>query len=353
MARSEGGRLLYADLLRVAATLAVVTLHISAGWIASVPVTSQAWAVFNVYDSLMRWCVPVFVMLSGMFLLDPKKNVTPGSLLLRHIPRIVIALLVWSAAYAAAGLLLGGGFSLNAFLSALRDVLWGKLHYHLWFLPMIVGLYLVTPVLRAFVRGASRGDFHWFFLLVFLFAMVFPTLLALRPSQTLTTWLGRLNVRLVLGYVGYYVAGYYLKTYTLGRIAEFVIYALGLGGAAVTVWGTALLSHRAGESVFALYDYFAPNVAAMAVAVFVLFRYVLGVSEERSRRQRVVGLSSITFGIYLCHDLFIMLLRHFGVSTLSFAPALSVPLLSLGVFLCAAALAWLISKIPLAGRYLT
>lgn len=201
--------------------------------------------------------------------------------------------------------------------------------------------------------GQAGGDFHWFFLLVFLFAMVFPTLLALRPSQTLTTWLGRLNVRLVLGYVGYYVAGYYLKTYTLGRIAEFVIYALGLGGAAVTVWGTALLSHRAGESVFALYDYFAPNVAAMAVAVFVLFRYVLGVSEERSRRQRVVGLSSITFGIYLCHDLFIMLLRHFGVSTLSFAPALSVPLLSLGVFLCAAVLAWLISKIPLAGRYLT
>lgn len=91
----------------------------------------------------------------------------------------------------------------------------------------------------------------------------------------------------------------------------------------------------------------------MAVAVFVLFRYVLGVSEERSRRQQISGLSSITFGIYLCHDLFIMLLRHFGISTLSFPPMISVPLLSLGIFLCASLLAWPLSKLPVLGRYLT
>ena len=64
MARGEGGRLVYADLLRVAATLAVVILHLSGGWISEVPVASGAWRVFNVYDGLTRWCVPVFVMLS-------------------------------------------------------------------------------------------------------------------------------------------------------------------------------------------------------------------------------------------------------------------------------------------------
>ena len=91
----------------------------------------------------------------------------------------------------------------------------------------------------------------------------------------------------------------------------------------------------------------------MSVAVFVLFRYVLGLSEERSRRQRAGGLARISFGVYLVHDFFIMLLRHFGVSTLSFAPALAVPALALGVFLCAALAAWPISKIPLVGKYLT
>jgi surface polysaccharide O-acyltransferase-like enzyme len=91
----------------------------------------------------------------------------------------------------------------------------------------------------------------------------------------------------------------------------------------------------------------------MAVAVFVLFRYVLGVSEERSRRQRLGGVAKITFGVYLVHEFFLMLLRHFGVTTLSFNPILSVPVLSAGVLVCSLAVAWLLSKIPLLGRYLT
>ena len=66
-------------------------------------------------------------------------------------------------------------------------------------------------MLRAFVRGAGRGDFHWFFLLVFVFTFLLPTLLRLRPSQTVSLYQSYLNIKLVLGYVGYYVLGYYLK----------------------------------------------------------------------------------------------------------------------------------------------
>ena len=35
MSRSEGPRLVYADLLRVAAMLAVIVIHVSAGWLES------------------------------------------------------------------------------------------------------------------------------------------------------------------------------------------------------------------------------------------------------------------------------------------------------------------------------
>ena len=199
MARGEGGRLVYADLLRVAATLAVVILHLSGGWISEVPVASGAWRVFNVYNGLTRWCVPVFVMLSGMFLLDPKKSLSYRSLFFRQILRIVAALVVWSVVYGLfARFLSGTPLTLSALIQVLRDLVWGRLHYHLWFLPMIVGLYLATPFLRAFVRGASRSDFHFFFLLVFVFAMLLPTLLRIRPSATLSTWTDKLQLELVL-----------------------------------------------------------------------------------------------------------------------------------------------------------
>ena len=115
-----------------------------------------------------------------------------------------------------------------------------------------------------------------------MFANLLPTLLRLWPNETVRLWVNNLNLHLVLGYVGYYVLGYYLKTYTLNRAAEYLIYLLGILGAVVTVGGTAWLSQQRGTLVQTLYNYDSPNIALMSVAVFVFFRYVLGVSEERS-----------------------------------------------------------------------
>lgn len=353
MARTTDGRLAYADLLRAIAAIAVIILHLAGSQMGAVGVTTTAWTTFNTYNGLVRWCVPVFVMLSGAFLLEPKKSERLPILLLR-ILRIFVALVVWAAVYALANhIATGGSLSWSGFKSALWSAVLGNTHYHLWFLYMIIGLYLVTPILRAFVRGASRADFHWFFALTFVVAFLLPTLLKFRPSQTVSLYLSRLDIHLVLGYVGYYVAGYYLKHFTIGRVAEAVIYICGVAGGFVTVCGTAVLSRQAGTLNDILYSYMAPNVCAMAVAIFVLFRYVLGISDERDRRRRMSGVAKISFGIYLVHDLFIMLLRALDITTLSFAPALSVPVLAGVVFLLSFATAWLLSKIPFIGPYLT
>lgn len=350
MAGKSGGRLLYADLLRVAATFAVVIIHISGAWFSDAAVGSAAWNTLNLYDGLTHWAVPAFLMLSGMFLLDPKREVTLHNLLFHHTLRLVVALVVWSVVYALYGAFLETGtITLHDLLEGVKALIWGKLHYHLWFLPMMIGLYLVTPILRGFVRGASSKELGWYFLLAFLFAMVLPTTLALRPSQTVSSWISQLDIRIVLSYASYYVLGYCLKTCALPVAAELAVYALGAAGAVWTVWGTAWLSQINGAR-FTFYNYNSPNIALMSAAVFLLFRRLPLRNESGGW---ISALSSITFGIYLCHDLFLMLLRHFGVSTLSFPPVLSVPLLALGVFLCAALVAWLLSKIPLVGRLIT
>ena len=292
MARTnEGGRLAYAELLRVVAMLAVIVLHVSGGWLESLPVGTTDWHALNMWDSLCRWCVPVFVMCSGMFLLDPQKALSWPSLFLRYILRMVTALLFWGAAYRLLYELAAGTLSPASLPRVLYAVILGNTETHLWYLTMTIGLYLLTPLLRAFVRGAKRSDFHWFFLVYALFMLVIPLFLRLRGSQTVALYANRLYLNFTLGFpplafVGYYLAGYYLKTYTLGRLAEGLIYVLGIAGGAFTVLGTSLLSRRAGALDVTLYSYLTPNVCAMAVAVFVLFRYVLGLSDERSRRQR-------------------------------------------------------------------
>lgn len=353
MAEKINGRVAYADLLRVFATLAVIVLHLAANPVSSLSVTTQAWQIANLYDGLVRWCVPVFVMLSGMFMLDPKRPLPLSKLLFHNCLRILTALFFWTWVYAFVD---NGVYSpAGLWSAALQTLQMGEYHFHLWFLYMILGLYLVTPILRAFCKGASRNDFHYFFLIAFLFASLLPTAFSLWPNATrfFHIWYDRLSIRLVLGYVGLYVAGYYLKEYTISRLAEAVIYVLGVLGAVATVWGTSLLSRQAGRFVQPLYEYTSPNVVCFAVAIVVLFRYVLGVSEERSRRQRLSGVAKITFGIYLVHELFILLLRFFGVTPLSFSIVASIPVLTAVVFLCSFALAWLFSKIPVLGHFLT
>ena len=100
MSKTIDGRLAYADLLRCAAMLAVIVLHVSGGSLEAAAVGSPAFQVLNVYDSLAHWCVPVFVMLSGMFLLDPKHSMPLSKLFFGHILRIAVALVVWGTAYA-------------------------------------------------------------------------------------------------------------------------------------------------------------------------------------------------------------------------------------------------------------
>lgn len=346
MAHTIDGRLAYADLLRVLATIAVVVLSTSIYWLDRAE-GGSGHTVLYTYDVLTRWCAPLFVMLSGAFLLDPKKSVRLRDIFLRYILRIVLAVLVWGTVYALLGC---KHFTWPNIKSALTEIIWGNTKYHLPFLCVFIGLYLVTPILRAFVRGASRRDLHWFFLLAFLFGSLLPALEAAFPGRTAlpSVWVGLLDIRVVLGYVGFYVAGFYLKNYTLGRLAEFLIYILGVLAVLAALWGI-----HAWPAASFLTDYHAPHVVLMSVAIFTLFRYVLGISDERSRRQRLGGVARISFGIYLIHVFFLMLLDYFGVTTLSFNPIVAVPVLSAVVFLCSFVLAWLISKIPLLGRFLT
>jgi len=358
MAEKINGRVAFADLLRVFASFAVIVFHLAGGQLSAVAVGSQSWQVLNLYHGLVHWCVPVFVMLSGMFMLDTKKGLPLTKLLFHNCLRIVICLMFWGGVYAIVGYCLDGGrFTWAGLWKAIWDALRGDTRYHLWFLYMILGLYLVTPILRAFCRGASRRDFHYFFVIALLFASILPTAFALWPRAgalpVLKLWYERLEVQLVMGYVGYYVAGWYLREYTLSRVAEALIYVFGIVGGVVTVWGTRVLSHGSGQLYEALYSFFAPNVVAFSVAIVVLFRYILGVSEERSRRQRLSGVARVTFGIYLVHDLFLTLLSRLGITVLSFAPVASVPLLAMVVFLLSFALAWLIHYIPFVGRWLT
>ena len=60
-------RVTYLDLLRVIAIFSMMMLHVCAAQFDKIEIASFSWQVLNVYDGIVRFCVPVFVMISGVF----------------------------------------------------------------------------------------------------------------------------------------------------------------------------------------------------------------------------------------------------------------------------------------------
>ena len=329
-------RIEYLDYLRVIATAAVVLLHISIqGW-GEVDVQSGQWMIYNVWNGLVRWCVPVFVMISGALFLNPKKKVTVYRLWTRNIPRILSAFLFWSVLYALYHLITRSGWTGHTFLMA---VLTGN--YHMWFLFLIIGLYLVTPLLRKI--SADRGMLNYFLVLALFFGFLIPTLrhqvipfsVSLTESDTISALLkdyDSMRLYLPLGYTGYFALGYYLYKRNLTPGERIVIYVLGALGFLMTISGTAVLSRNLGKANSSWYEYVSVNVLLESMAVFVLVRY-----SSRYWKEKVCtllqGMADKTFGIYLIHLLLVEFLADvIGLKSTLFTPVLSVPILAAFAF---------------------
>ena len=161
---SRRQRLLYPDLLRIIAMLAVVTLHVAMRDLQRVPLGSVDWHVMNLFDGAVRWCVPIYVMVSGVFLLKPSKNVDDLRAAYRRTIwralRLVTILLVWSLVYQVFHLRVANqSITATGVLSGLGSLWFGPVWYHLWFLYMLIPLYFLAPLLQLFL--ARTDPSHW------------------------------------------------------------------------------------------------------------------------------------------------------------------------------------------------
>ena len=142
------------DFLRVFAAFAVVCLHVSVVVVETNPdIHSHVWWVGNIADAFSRWCVPIFVMVSGALLLSRSSDLQPLEFYRRRMGRLFAPLMFWSLFYLLLSSYENGGFDPNL---VANSILQGQPYYHLWYLYMVVGLYLVTPLISQFVLTSSE-----------------------------------------------------------------------------------------------------------------------------------------------------------------------------------------------------
>lgn len=341
-------RIMYLDALRVFSIFAVVLLHICAMDWYTADVTTSHWQALNLYDGMVRFCVPVFIMISGAFFLAPEKNYTIKDIFTKKILRVLVAFLFWSFVY----LVCCKDVKTSGTMDFIYKWLTGS-RYHLWFPFTIISLYIISPFLREICK--NRRLCEYFLVLWFLGSSV-GTAVGFIPNvpQVVTTLKSYLVPQFVLGYPGYFVLGYYLSRYELSKKVHYISYVLAVLGAAATVAGTAYMSLKAGDGYSRLYEYIMPNNALVSAGVFLFFKSVIKNDTFGEAGNYFISLlSHLTFGIYLVHEMFIYIIeKEMNISTGVFNPFLSVPALGFIVFVLSAAVVFIISKIPILNKYI-
>lgn len=302
------------DVARIAAITAVVLLHAVAVVVTRdhTALGTATWWTANVVDSAVRWCVPVFIMISGALLLTPRREGL-RAFYRRRFSRIGIPLAAWSAFYLSVDLFVERW---NDWPDALHRILAGQPAVHLYFLFVLAGLYALTPFLRVLTAHAPRRTLWW--------AAVLTTALGV-ADQAISdlAGIGEANaVTRFLPYLGYYLLGHLLRDTVLGRRGAWIAGAVFVASVAATagVVGATALAHGEWNAQTAYaYDYLSPTVLAMSVALFLLFKPLTGrwrrlTAPDRdttAARRRLRTLADLSFGVFLVHLILLRELRSF------------------------------------------
>lgn len=337
----------FIDVLRTAATCAVVLMHTVTGVTDNMDMSlyPAAQKLFPVVRDLACWCVPVFIMISGYLFLQPERELTFGKMVTKYCRRIVLALFLFGVPYAWMELAVQeGGFRAGMLWQGVLRVLRWQSWSHMWYLYLILLLYLLTPAIRWVLRHSPGAVVAVLLAAMFLGGSILPFVRQWKgifptPSQ---------EAEGELIYLFYYLCGYLFacrKRYPKG-MAPFCVCA-----AALLASATAVLRFE-GFPVQMAYNY-------PFTVLFSLCLFGAGIAWEQGKEGGALksagfwaGAGKLCFGVYLIHPIFINLAyKCFKVTPLSLFGGASLPLFFLGILALSVGGAWLLRKIPVLEKY--
>ena len=327
-----------------------------------------------IYGSVLRPCVPLFVMITGALLLPVRGDAS--TFYKKRIPRVFYPFLIWSVLYNLfpwiTGLLgLNPQIILDFFPYAGEEVMqqsfsvsleyilmipfnFSILAVHMWYIYLLIGLYLYLPVFSAWVEKASERA-KLMFLLAWGVTLLLPYYYQFVSNYLWGTcsWNSFGMLYAFAGFNGYLLLGHYLKNleWSLKKTLAIGIPMFAVGYA-VTFLGfrhiTALPEYT-DEMLELFFTYCSLNVVMMTIPVFMLAKKVK-VSSERMKKA-LANLTVCGFGIYMIHYFFtgpsVVLMRAINMPI-----GLQIPVAAILAFAVSWGLVWLIYRTGKVAKYI-
>lgn len=330
-------RLVWCDAIRLLAFFMLLSCHAADPFYAAAAYASSGasadpelvqWGVR--WGSLVRPCVPLFVMLTGVLSLPVKGSME--SFYKKRIPRVFFPFLIWSVLYYLTPWitgLLGMDSSVviklfswaetdsQALSDGLANVVripyaFSFIACHMWYIYMLIGLYLYLPIFSAWVERATKRQKE-----IFLFIWALSTFLPYfteyvnKYSFGTCEWNSFGLFYYFAGFSGYMLLGHYIQHYIHWNWSKTLSVSLPLliGGFLITYSGYSYimeLPEKTPEQVELFWTYNTPNVAMMTIACFLMV-YRLRINPNSRISSWLSNLTVCGFGIYMIHYYFVYL----------------------------------------------
>lgn len=318
------------DLLRIVSTITVILIHsnyIYFGKHFAEPSGSLVWSIEALINIMTRFSVPAFVMISGAYNINKGRGIdfyikTSYKIFLPLVVAIVLMLPVdiiteilnhENPVYLIKPLLSGG-------------------YNNLWYLFMLAGLYILTPLINLMKKNVTIKQYRLIGVLLLLWSI---------GSQATSSQILPYSIGVVIAFVGYYVMGDIIYEFSKERMNQNykgnrVIISLVAIICVIVSYFTRFMGFNYYVSA-GFVTFFSPATVVFSLSIYYITSTI-------SIRRDFSWLSGMTFYIYLFHTMILRNLQRI-LESCAVSEILSIIILTIMTFMFSLMVAVLFDKV--------
>ena len=326
---------------RVIACFFVVILHASA---LNFYKFDSEWWKSNLFDSLSRVCVPLFIIITGALLINEQGKTY--SSLIKRFKKIIIVCCFWSLFYTIAD-----KFYPITPIEWVKRVAKNEFKFHLWYLYAMVGFYLSIPILSAIYTSLSKKTILY---IVVIWGVVSNIDLMYSAGIISNNFLKIYELTYFSDLIGYLILGKLLSDafeFIVNKRAAWFLMLCYLLSTTMIYLLTYLISMKGNNPNPFFYAYNSFFVIIASASIFIPLLYIGRDLGNKNKLNIVKKISEVTLGIYCIH-LFYMDLSKVALSYINMNKPgfLFIMIISISTLLLSFFTVSVMKKIPLLNK---
>ncbi len=340
-------RIVYADYLRIIGIIGVIGVHLSGDYISKTILFSPIWYQGLIYSSLTRSGALLFMMVSGLLLLDRPQSIDK---IPHRIERVLIPFLFWLLIIFLKLTFIDKIFVVNTvsdFITQFINCLLNPtiISEEFWYIHMIIGFYLMLPILYKWIKNTDKREIKYFLIVWF----IILTLSYFNVEFLLIKY-----VNLFTGHLGFFILGYYLhkekNRFTTSIPLGVFLFVLGTLFTFLSIYIPTLLNNELTLTYLGIQN-LTPGFVFKAIGMFLIIKNInyekLFKDKNKKVNTFIMRFAEITYGLYLVHLVIPIRL----IYNVNITPFINVPVLTIIIIIASSAILLIMNRIPVLQRF--